>query len=79
MLRFTFGERKICSTTKKPQNIMNMIVVLSLPPKMTLFSMPSKKPLKNRKLNFSCSALFHMKTRVCFKYFVHDCIGKRTF
>ena len=26
MLRFTFGERKICSTIKESQNIMNMIV-----------------------------------------------------
>ena len=27
---------------------------------------------KNQKLNFSRSALFHMKTRVCLKYFVND-------
>ena len=26
MLRFTSGERKICLTIKKPQNIMNVIV-----------------------------------------------------
>ena len=26
MLRFAFGERKICSTIKKSQNIMNMII-----------------------------------------------------
>ena len=24
-------------------------------------------------LNFSSSVLFHMKTRVCLKYFVNDC------
>ena len=29
--------------------------------------------LEKRKLNFSCSALFHVKTRVNFKYFVNDC------
>ena len=28
ILRFTCGERKICSTIKKPQNIMNMILGL---------------------------------------------------
>ena len=27
MLRFTCGERKICSTIRKSQNIMNKIVV----------------------------------------------------
>ena len=26
------------------------------------------------KLSFSGSALFHMKTRVCIKYFIRDCI-----
>ena len=31
------------------------------------------KVLKN-KLNFSHSALFHMKTRVCLKYVVNDCL-----
>ena len=29
MLRFTCGERKICSTINKSQNIMNMIVTVS--------------------------------------------------
>ena len=29
--------------------------------------------------NFSHIALFHMKTRVCLKYFVHDCIWKQFF
>ena len=31
------------------------------------------KSLEKQKLNFSCSALFHMKTRVSLKYFVNDC------
>ena len=33
----------------------------------------SKKLLK-KKLNFSRSPLFHMKTRVCLKFFVNDCL-----
>ena len=37
--------------------------------------------LEKWKLNFSCSVLLYMKTRVCIKYFVHDCRSKlvRTF
>ena len=37
--------------------------------------MPSLNPPRPQKvkLNFSSSALFHMKTRVCLKYFVNDC------
>ena len=31
------------------------------------------KSYEKQKLNFSCSALFHMKTRVSLKYFVNDC------
>ena len=31
------------------------------------------RAVENRKSNFSRSALFHMKTRVCLKYFVNDC------
>ena len=32
-----------------------------------------------QKLNFSRSALFHMKTRVSLKYFVNDCFWKHFF
>ena len=32
------------------------------------------KTLEKQKLNFSCSALFHMKTRASFKYFVNECL-----
>ena len=32
-----------------------------------------QKANEKQKLNFSCSALFYMKTRVCLKYFVLDC------
>ena len=32
---------------------------------------------KKLKLNFSRIALFHMKTRVCLKYFVNDCLWKQ--
>ena len=33
----------------------------------------SKRLHENRKLNFSLSALFYMKTRVSLKYFVRGC------
>ena len=33
----------------------------------------SKNLLKKQKLNFSRTTLFHMKARVCLKYFVNDC------
>ena len=37
------------------------------------------KTLEKQKLNFSCSVLFHMKTRVSLKYFVNDCVWKPLF
>ena len=44
----------------------------SLPAKMkALFTLA--KTLEKQKLNFSRSALFHMKTRVSLKYLVNDC------
>ena len=39
---------------------------------LALLSILFKTPWK-WKLNFSRSALFHIKTRVCVKYFVNDC------
>ena len=41
-------------------------------PKYIFFQYWQKTPEK-QKLNFSRSALFHMKTRNCLKHFVHDC------
>ena len=43
--------------------------------KLTFFSVQVKSPEK-QKSNFSGSALFHMKNRVCLKYFVNDCLWK---
>ena len=40
------------------------------------FVITNKKLLKNRDLNFSRSALFHMETRVSLKYFVNGCLWK---
>ena len=37
------------------------------------------KPLEKHKLNFSHSALFHMKTIASLKYFVNDCLWKHLF
>ena len=50
----------------------------SLTPKMKILSILSKTAQKY-KLNFSRSALFHMKNRVCLKYFVHVCLCKQIF
>ena len=38
---------------------------------LTLANTPEKQ------LNFSCKALFLIKTRVSLKYFVHDCLWKQ--
>ena len=38
------------------------------------FCQYQQKHLAKKKLNFSRSALFHMKTKVCLKQFVHDCL-----
>ena len=43
------------------------------------FVKTSKKNPEKQKLNFSRSALYHMKTRVGLKYFVHDCLQKQCF
>ena len=37
------------------------------------------KTLEKEKLNFSRSALFHMKTRVSLIYSVNDCLWKHFF
>ena len=51
--------------------------MLNPPPETKILSALVKHPEK-QKLNFSRSALFHMKTRVCLKYFVNDCIRLTT-
>ena len=43
--------------------------MLSLPEMKIL----SKKTYEKHRLNFSCSAPFHMKNRACLEYFVNDC------
>ena len=45
----------------------------SLTPKMTILSKLTKSFCKI-KIKFSRSALFHVKARVCLKYFVLDCL-----
>ena len=49
--------------------------MLSFTPEMEI--LPALvKYLEKQKLNFPRSARFHMKTRVCPKYFVNDCLWK---
>ena len=50
----------------------NDSLVSSLPAKMKTLLILAKT-LEKSKLNFSSSAIFHMKTRVSLKYFVNDC------
>ena len=42
------------------------------------FANTSKKSPEKQKLNF-CSALFHMKSKACLKYFVSDCSSFHAF
>ena len=54
MVRFTCGERKICSTIKKSQNIMNVIVGTKFQLKLTNFDFwtkETKKGISNLKKN----------------------------
>ena len=64
----TYDLRKYHENLEASQNYS---LVLSLPPKMKTLSVLLKIPAK--KIELSRSALFHMKTRASFKYFVHDC------
>ena len=50
--------------------------MLSPSPKPKILPLVAKSPEK-QKLNFSCNALFHMKTRVCLKYFANDVLWKQ--
>ena len=43
------------------------------------FANTSKKSPEKQKLNFSRSALFHMKSRACLKCFVSDCSSFHVF
>ena len=56
----------------------NYSLKLSLPPKMNFFSILAKKPWKIE-IELSLSAQFHRKTRLCLKYFVHECLWKQFF
>ena len=44
----------------------------SPPPKIKTLLILAKAG-EEQKLKLSCISLFHMKTRVCLKYFVNDC------
>ena len=67
---------------KKSGNSQNILELLpssqSSFQKKTFCQFQQKSPEK-QKLNFSHSALFHMKTRVCLRYFVNenDCLWKQ--
>ena len=48
----------------------------SPPDKMNILLKQLKKTHEKQKLNFSSSALFHMKSKVSLKYFVNNCLWK---
>ena len=51
---------------------LNYNLVPSLPPPQNILSMLAKDSLKTQ-YSFFRSALFHMKTEVCLKYFLRGC------
>ena len=53
----------------------NYCLVPSSPPNFKILLTLANTPEKQ--LNFSCKALFLIKTRVSLKYFVHDCLWKQ--
>ena len=62
--------------SRKSQNFLDSKFSLPLKPKILSIL---RKKFEKQKLNFSPSALFHMKTRVCLKHFLHDCIWRQLF
>ena len=67
-------------TTKdlRPEEISKYSLVPSLTAKTTIYSILAKT-VEKKKLNFSRSALFHVKTRVCLKYYVNGCVCGQLF
>ena len=57
---------------RKVTKLHRVISLTSLPPKKRFCSY-QQKTVEKQKSKFSRSALFHLKIRVCLKYFVHDC------
>ena len=55
---------------KKVSKFRRNSLVPSLPAKMKILLILSKKTLGKQKLNFYRRALFHMKTRVSLRYFI---------
>ena len=61
--------------SRKSQNFLDSNLVFLSNRKLSIL----RKKFEKQKLNFSPSALFHMKTRVCLKHFLHDCIWRQLF
>ena len=72
-LRLKEHTKVVRKCQKNPKISWNYSLVPSVPPRMNFFINISKKLVKKKKLNFACSALFHIKTKVCLKYFVNGC------
>ena len=68
----TLDLRKL-GNIRKVTELHRMIAQCPVPLPKQIFCYYWQKTHKKQKLNFSRSALFHMKTRVSLKYFVNDC------
>ena len=64
--------------SEKSPNFIELLPIVQPSYQNENFFNTSKKR-KKEKFNFSRSFLFHMKTRVYLKYFVHDCTWKQGF
>ena len=66
------GSNSCFLTPIELSNFLPHTKVITNRPQNKSFTNTSKKALEKQKLNFSRSALPHMKTRVSLKYFVND-------
>ena len=71
----SWDPRKFRKISGKSENFIELWSSAQVSPKIKISLIVGK----NSRKNFSRSALFRMKARVCLKYFVHDCIRKEFF
>ena len=75
-MTYNFGSQEIRKCQEIIKASWNYSLVLSLPFQNDFFFQYQQKTAEKQKLSFFCSSLFDMKTRVCLKYFVLNCIWK---
>ena len=70
--RMTLDDFRKLGNIRKISKVHGIIAQCSVLPRNENFAFTSKNLKFPEKLNFSHSALFHMKTRICLRYFVSD-------